>query len=92
MKYISWTLGLELSNYESEEDNIRISSNNIFSIEKLKLFDVWDFPKQDIKPFNSLEHLIHYYCRINDESNHQKSPNSLSKRSWEEYQGNPSKI
>jgi len=86
MKYISSTLGLQLSNYESEEDDVKISSNNIFSIEKLKLFDVWDFPKKDIKSFHSLKNLIHYYCRINDESNHQKSTKTLSKRSWDEYE------
>jgi hypothetical protein len=85
MNYLCPNSGLEWKEKTPDEMEIKIISNNVFSVEKLKLFDVWDFPKKNIKLFNNLNHLMNYYCRINDESGCKKSKKGLLKRSWDEY-------
>lgn len=82
---------VERSNHgmtQVREYNLReiSTSKNIFSSEKLRLFDVWKFPNNDFKRIQTLKHLINYYCRINEEKAPDSRSQSLQKRDWSQFE------
>ena len=92
MSYLCRNFRSEFNESASDESDSKLQSNNIFSIQKRKLFDAWDFPKKKIKLFDNLKHLMDYYCRINDDFSDKISKRNLFKRSWEDFKSGRSRF